>query len=210
MNRRSYITAILVALLIAFCGAGLHAATGNPVEREIPYVAGHTLNADFDGDNEPDIAIGRPNGESYTVEIRFTTRVPNAFLTLTPSHLGLQLIAYDVDKDNFPDLVITSPVSILPVAVWLGDGKGHFRQGNPWAYLPFHWDTPFRYAPDKSHDSNTGVIQNKRLSYEGVLDLPAERNAEAAERVPSQSPRIYSLLFVCDLSARSPPRSTPL
>ena len=90
--------------------------------------------ADFDGDRLPDVATGRLAGGMYRIEIRFSS---DSTTCLVMNYIPPQATMYvmDVDGDNDLDLVVTDGFSLFPQAVWLGDGKGHFQDGNPHSWL---------------------------------------------------------------------------
>jgi len=44
---------------------------------------------------------------------------------------GFTLLACDINKDSFQDIVVVSPIAKHPLAVWLGDGKGGFAAADP-------------------------------------------------------------------------------
>jgi hypothetical protein len=81
---------------------------------------------DFDGDDKADVAIGRLIGNQYGIVIHLSSRPGVTVLRSSASLAGFTLLACDINKDSFPDIVVTSPTAPHPLAVWLGDGKGGF------------------------------------------------------------------------------------
>ncbi len=124
--------------------------------------------ADFDGDSKPDLAVGSFRWPGYTIEIKFSSPVANAYLTLAEPGLGTRLLAYDIDHDSCEDLVVTNATSLLPVAVFLGDGKGHFQPGKPWLFLPLSsLGTTYHYDPVKARTILACLQPQLRYSAEG-------------------------------------------
>jgi hypothetical protein len=81
---------------------------------------------DFDGDAKADVAIGRLIGNQYGIVIHLSSRPGVTVLRSSASLAGFTLLACDINKDSFQDIVVTSPTALHPLAVWLGDGKGGF------------------------------------------------------------------------------------
>ncbi len=164
-------------------------------------------NTDFDGDNKPDLAVGSSNGPGYTIEIHLTARPSETYLTLAKSGLGTRILACDVDGDHHADLVVTSATSLLPIAIYRGDGRGHFREGNPWGYLPALLDTPYRWEPGQDGVLTVSLPPPSRFSCvlernSGVRDglEVVERNQFRSGTFPSQPSADCS-------TSRSPPLS---
>jgi hypothetical protein len=162
---------LLLAML--FCGAlsatGLctEMAREIPADQEASSCFSTVLNADFDGDSKPDVAIGRSHGLGYTIEIQLTTRLAKSYFSLPDRGVGTRIFAYDIDKDSYQDLIITSATSLLPIAVFLGDGKGHFREAKPWTFLPFGLDTPYNYETGKVPAGLVSLVPQTRFTFDG-------------------------------------------
>ncbi len=88
---------------------------------EVPVVT------DFDGDHKADIAKARLVGNQYQIIVHLSSR--SEAITLDPlvQLAGFKLLACDINEDSFQDLIVTTPSSRHPLAVWLGDGEGGFR-----------------------------------------------------------------------------------
>jgi len=94
--------------------------------------------SDVDGDNRPDLALGRPTPGGYTVEIRYSNHPETALLVLGRGATVVRCVASDIDRDNDQDLLVYS-IGILEYrAVWVNDGQGHFFRSDksPNVYLP--------------------------------------------------------------------------
>jgi hypothetical protein len=81
---------------------------------------------DFDGDNKWDIAKARLTGDQYEIVILLSSRSGPTALKPAVRLGGFTLLACDINKDSFQDIVVVSPAAAHPNAVWLGDGKGGF------------------------------------------------------------------------------------
>src|SRR5262249_38525715 len=64
--------------------------------------------------------------------IRLTAPVRNA--------VGLELVAFDVDRDRRADLILVSASSVEPIAVWLNKGDGAFERSSA-SFAPLFGDT---------------------------------------------------------------------
>ncbi len=192
---------VMVQARIAIASDG---APGRPLQSD--YSA---ASADLDGDNQPDLAIGKRSGLlEYTVEIRFSSRIPSAFLRVANASAGISVIVCDVNRDNFPDVVVQAATSVIPVAIWLGDGKGHFREGVPWQYLPLRMDPPPRIVTDADGHSYESILTETRFdpavkpAENSTTDLVLEDPASSATLAPQ------SRAFDWRDPGRSPPALT--
>ena len=193
-----------IALFMLVQSSALFAAEpplGKPLEPE-----SSTVSADLDGDNKPDLAVGKRSGVlDYTVEVQFSSQIPSAFLTVANASAGINVIICDINRDNDPDVVVQAAASVIPLAIWLGDGRGHFRQGNPWQYIPLQMDPPARLATDQDNCTHASILTETRFD-------PAAPPAVQPRTEPiCQDPATGTLHFQasCPFDRRNPGRSPP-
>jgi len=164
------------------------------------------FNTDFDGDSWPDVAIGRSHGLAYTIEIQFSNQPAKTYLTLANGGVGTRIFAYDVDKDSHLDLVVTSATSLLPIAVYLGDGKGHFHEGSPCSFLPFGLDTPYQFQSGKVSDSLVGLMPQTRFTIDVASGCTPVSGPEIGDLICGE----LGTLPTQDRASSCRPRSPPL
>jgi hypothetical protein len=165
------------------------------------------VDADFDGDSKPDVAIGSTSGPSYTIEIRLSSQSAKTYLTLANGGVGTRIFAFDVDKDSYQDLIVTSAASLLPIAVYLGDGKGHFQAGSPWAFLPFLFDSPYRYDQGKAVGSILCLMPPTRFTIDRATASASTIHLQASDYVSADSPKLRWQCFEERRHLRGPPSS---
>jgi hypothetical protein len=164
------------------------------------------MSADFDGDHKPDLVRGRHIGLAYTVEIQFSSRLHSAYLSVPYAGPDALLTICDVNRDSDADLVIQSPSSPIPVAVWLGDGQGHFRAGDPWRFNSLCMSVPSALSQQAGRDQQIGETHERRFSFEALADVILSTDADARGRLASSSPKqliLHNRTFA--LCLRSPP-----
>jgi len=86
--------------------------------------------ADFDGDNQPDLALIRATSDDsrtsqYSVDFNFSGGRKPTICFVGPAG-GMQISPRDVNGDMFADLVVTSLLDSKFVVIFLNDGKGNF------------------------------------------------------------------------------------
>jgi len=117
----------------------LSQSISNPTEVQTVADSGRevSIQVDFDGDHRPDLLTGSFVDGVYRIEIRLSSNSSlDTFRSLVSEKpYGIVVSALDVDGDNDLDLVVTDGFSLFPKAVWLGDGKGHFENGDPISWL---------------------------------------------------------------------------
>lgn len=102
---------------------------------------------DFDGDDKADVAIGRLIGNQYGIVVHLSSRPGVTFLRSSASLAGFTLVACDINKDSFQDIIVTSPTAPHPLAVWLGNGKGGFTAADQARFEnAFGFDTSPKYG----------------------------------------------------------------
>ncbi len=164
------ISSLFFALFIMIQARALPGADHPSVIQEPDSTA---VSADFDGDSKPDVTIGSRAGLlGYTLEVHFSSELPSAFLSLANAGSIVKVVICDVNRDSDPDLVIQGTASVFPLAVWLGDGRGHFRQGIPWNYLPSRMNFGSRAISDQSTREQASLLPKKRLGADALPALP--------------------------------------
>ena len=88
---------------------------------------------DFDGDQRLDGAVllhfdTFQSRNSFRVEVHLSAR-NNTELTFESTEDALSIAALDVNHDGTTDLVVEQAFTHRRLYVWLGDGRGSFRQG---------------------------------------------------------------------------------
>ena len=94
--------------------------------------------ADFDGDQQPDLALSRvtSNGSptsQYSVDFNFSAGRKPGIYFVGPAG-GLQISPRDVNGDKFADLVVTSLIDSQFAMIFLNDGRGNFVVAEPSDY----------------------------------------------------------------------------
>jgi hypothetical protein len=140
---------LCLILTLGVANASL-AATGRVLStpqlplRSLEHIGGWAV-ADFDGDSRPDMAItkmeAQGDGYVYWLEFDLSTRRSSgsaqqhpSFPAIASSMFGLHLTPRDVDGDHDLDIVVTMGFARQPVAVWINDGQGGFKEGDLAAY----------------------------------------------------------------------------
>jgi len=93
-----------------------------------------TTVADFDADGRPDVAVANHIGDQSSATYRIEFQLSNGgrqSLSFASAQRVVRVAAVDVDNDHDLDLVVTAPLGRDVVGVWLNDGAGHFRRGDP-------------------------------------------------------------------------------
>lgn len=203
----------LLFLLISMQGANSLCADANGApfdgQETVAYPSA-IVNADFDGDSRPDLAVGSPRGLAYTIEIQFSTRTSKTLLTLAGAGIGTRIFACDVDRDSYQDLVVTTATSLLPIAVYLGDGRGHFKEGKPWAFSPFLLDAPYRYEPGRVWTSVVSLLPRNRFSAHLPSHCTFTANPDTGTKIAADFENLQEQRPAGGRTSRSPPVATAL
>ncbi len=165
-----------------------------------------SLSSDFDGDHKPDLLIGSQNGLEYTLEIRFSSRIPSALFSFSTGVAGLSITICDVNRDDAADLVVQASGSRFPSAVWLGDGRGHFVEGRPWDYLPLDMSGPGGVSPFAGPAQPVIALPDKRFSPDALIVV--DRRADPLSfrlLLDGSDGRLAIRDFATAIPARSPP-----
>ena len=172
------------------------------------WVHNHTsVLSDLDGDSRSDLAISQFDGRTYHIEIQLSTEPEKRSLNSGTSEFGVHLVACDVDRDNDRDLILVSFTSVLPVAVWLNDGKGHFEEGSRWLWLNLiSSDNPSTVNHESPSVLAVSTTQNYRMpvdrSVAGFLAAKLQFQSSPIHKSPA-----FRLSFSSDhLRLRGPPR----
>jgi hypothetical protein len=83
--------------------------------------------ADFDGDQKADMAMARLSKDRYKIVVLLSKSSEAAVLDPSVPLTGFQVLACDINSDSFQDIVVTDAIAKQPLAIWLGDGRGHFE-----------------------------------------------------------------------------------
>jgi hypothetical protein len=167
-----------------------------------------TVVADLNRDSKPDIVVadhlaGSAGGYVYRLEFTISGQAAHG-ITFESRYDAITISVADVDHDDDLDLVVGTPLSGEPIAVWLNDGQGRFTAGDvrqvpaiqPFqsldaTQLPFHFDV-FEWSPRRADHALPAV-------YRATPTGSGRRFALLCRYVPrSQLPRFQT-------SPRAPP-----
>lgn len=162
--------AVLLPVVVCLLGAGL-LLRGNAILPEEPAgfagmvgSSGSFVIADFDGDQQPDLAtvrLDQTNSQTTKYSIQFQlSRGWQPAIGITARAGGLQLFWRDVNGDDTPDLVVRTSLDSSLVAVLLNDGNGKFTQAPTRQYAGLEKECEFHFGAER------------RSPAEGVSTLP--------------------------------------
>ena len=168
-----------------------------------------SVSSDFDGDNKPDLAIGRFEGRNYNIEFQLTTQPSHISLASRQTELSVYLLVCDVDLDNDQDLVLVSYTSLLPQVVWLNDGKANFEEGSRWLWLNLNvTDNTSSVDPESFSASAVSITENYRLPLDRSVTGFLGEKLQPRNSVVHESPTLRLSFFPCHRHLRGPPHSS--
>jgi hypothetical protein len=219
-SRRSVWKAARSALLL-LCMAAADRGIGNaaPVPAQgspVPSAeaTSHFAIADFDGDNQPDLATVQP-GESggsetrYWIRLQLSTGSRRAIGVSAPAG-GLEIASRDVNGDKLLDLVVTTAWLNQPVVVLLNDGHGNFTLSNPAEFPGAVWD-----------NGTSGVLASVPLRDAAVAalwpgfcgDFDGSKSIPSARQLPgmlvSLNSHVPAFSLCASVLGRAPPIFAP-
>ena len=175
-------------LLAPGLSAAIPSVEPSSASRDFNFLPPRLVSADFDGDHQADIASGLYQGQTYRVEINFSTGKSPVSITFPAAYPEFNIFALDIDGDSDQDLVIVSGSSLSPPAVWLNNGAGHFDHSGRW-----WWASLFSSDNSPWFDSN-GPQRDPAFASQDHRSLfqfsDAHRGAtlEVHQLVPRESP----------------------
>jgi hypothetical protein len=172
-------------------------------------IEGCSLTADFDGDSEPDLAVGQNGIAGYTVQIRFTSHIPPTSLVFPDARPGIRIFTRDIDQDNDQDIIVSSITSDIPIAIWLGDGRGHFEKADPWAYICQGLKSPLQFLPDHSLDFSLALVEDGGSSMGASCGSPALFCPGLNEFMARENSRKVLPDIIAPFAPRGPPAGSP-
>jgi hypothetical protein len=125
-----------LGVIVCFATAPAAIANSVPIQFETTSQADSPFAiADFDGDAQPDIAIvqlGKITASDTQYWIHFQlSSGGRQWIRLTAPVGGLRIASRDVNGDTFVDLIVSTVLYEVPVAVLLNDGRGNFTVRDP-------------------------------------------------------------------------------
>jgi hypothetical protein len=167
--------------------------------------------ADLDGDHIPDVAFGSLVESTYGIKIHLTSHPQKVFLPTHIPPLGAVLIAYDINHDQDLDLVIASPGFFRPISVWLGNGKGRFKESisSPIASL-LGWGRTSVAINDDAGILQTCLLNDGSYGYEYFNNNVVDFRLKKIGKVAGHNLIQYSRGNGQQLNSRSPPLFFPL
>ncbi len=166
---------------------------------------------DLDGDNKPDFAISRREGNNYTFVIRLSSRPEELSFNFLSNETDIALFAFDIDGDNDQDLLIASPTSLKPLAVWINDGHGHFERNDHGLKTTFSWARhPLHYGHSDPEDNHALITSNDRSPLERSDLNPEILRIAVSRLIPFREQKAASQLREFKLQTRPPPLLRPL
>jgi hypothetical protein len=168
-----------------------------------------TTIADFNADGRPDVAVANHLGNRDSAAYRIDFQLSNGrrqSISFASVQRGLRVAAVDVDNDHDLDLVVTPLLGRNVVGIWLNDGAGHFRRGDPDA-VPLdaarlsnvtiaRWPTRFAPATPGSR---------RFIAAPPVSPVAIARTDDTPHVLRPDAVALSSRLLLSSLSPRAPP-----
>ena len=166
--------------------------------------------ADFDGDRLPDVATveSGPSEASrtrYWIHFAFG-RGSRTGVAISGPVGGLQIASRDVNGDSFLDLIVSTELANVPVAVLLNDGAGNFALADAQGFAAAIWDARQEWQAVGGEDLNdcaamvgSGWAGWMAISHGGVKARPARTRIS----IPCEKLRCFVVLL--EVQGRAPP-----
>lgn len=173
--------------------------------------------ADFDRDQKPDGALlvkgGILNGQRYFRIELHVTGGENRAITFASGETRIAILAFDVDHDGAPDIVVEKALSHRPLEVYLNDGHGVFHKARSDVGIPTPWAEFQRISQPPSQaalwvpgtrgadtpGSESSRVFDSESSPRPTLWLEAPRNTSATSAASSPRAPPASLLYLISL-----------
>jgi hypothetical protein len=164
-----------------------------------------TVSADFDGDHRSDLATGRREGQTYRVEIQFSSGRNPASIALPASNVEARILALDIDSDNDQDLVVISAATSFPAVVWLNSDGGHFEEGGRWWWVTLLTNyNSSGFSSDNSRTEPIFLSEHQRSLFQSSAAVQVA-TPEVRETLPGDSQTRSARILASSSSTRSPP-----
>ncbi|MFN8006398.1 MAG: VCBS repeat-containing protein [Terriglobia bacterium] len=127
----------------------------------------YTIATDLDHDEQPDQAGLRFSENGYEVSVILHAHPESNSRLFWPGsrRAAVGLVSCDVDEDGDQDLVLTSATSLFPLAIWIGDGAGHFVQANQGSFVPlFSGSHRPNFHPGKTINKQVCLPRQRRIA----------------------------------------------
>lgn len=181
------------------------------LEQSNPWISYQSIrNTDFNSYHPFDQASIKFAKNGYEIDVRLHANPENRAKIFWPSseRVGLGLISCDVDQDGDQDLVLTSPLSLFPLAIWLSDGAGHFQEGDKTYFAPlFSNDRHPTFHPGKKLDRQIWFPRQRKALVGLLTSAHGAARLKVSTLGISPSPAPLPLRGALFLTSRSPPKS---
>jgi hypothetical protein len=170
--------------------------------------ASSTAIADFNADGRPDVAvtnhIGGWSSAAYLIEFQLSNGRRESF-SFASAQPAIRLAAVDVDNDHDLDLVVTELLGSDVVGVWLNDGTGHFRPGDPDAVQSDFARLSTSTVTGGPPQFAVAAPTPRRFAASPASTSTVRLAAAVVSRVPPSGVGASNRLSLSSLSPRAPP-----
>ena len=167
--------------------------------------------ADFDSDRQPDLASvdlqtrSSSGAITYSIRFRMGSGEGQAFGVVAPAG-GLQLVAWDVNGDNAPDLLVRTAWQHQRVALFLNDGHGNFTPADPAAFPVAAQDYDLQWNDSQGPLRETTILVRSQNSTSSLTLECAWNSPEAENRFQlARERRVCNRLLRSAVFGRAPP-----
>ena len=170
----------------------------------------HFAIADFDGDLKPDLATVEVLAASSSLNSRYSIRFElsasgvQSFGVTAPTG-GLQIVARDVNGDNFLDLLVSTAWQNKAVAVLLNDGHGNFTLVEPEAFPASIWGNESGWNSEPKPRGDSAALLRSQNADGDAEEMPFASGPRRLGFVNQAGFHNSSRFLLFSLLGRAPP-----
>jgi len=167
--------------------------------------------ADFNADGRPDLAVAGDIGDRGSADYRIDVQLSNGrheSISFASAQRALRIAAVDVDNDHDLDLIVTPLLGRDIVGVWLNDGAGHFRPGDPDAVPPDAGRCSSGAVAGCPPQLAISTPIARRFAAVPPMRGPTTRATDAGALIPPSTVVASPHLLAASLSPRGPPSAS--